>query len=267
MCLVYTSTRRYRQIAALEPHVEPATEEAGLTGPKQGLAPARRRRTGLDHAMEGLSSGAREGAPSSSPATAQPPVVEARNLNNMHMSLLSAIWNSGDGGTTAAGEAAAATIDRVVNPPTAAMAAHEAANAMTGFVDMNKWADMSGFTDSDEEAGQLCSCGKVHPPTFNQPWHSVAAREEEAAAPAAAPAALADPGTEANLQDAAHLRVTALEKLPASSHGATEKPSQGAQTAVDALSRPGSDLVVERDTQPDASAVLAAEHVRSEDAK
>ncbi len=39
-------------------------------------------------------------------------VVEARNLNNMHMSLLSAIWNSGDGGTTAAGEAAAATIDR-----------------------------------------------------------------------------------------------------------------------------------------------------------
>ena len=67
---------------------------------------------------------------------------------------------------------------------------------------------------------------QVHPPTFNQPWHSVAAREEEAAAPAAAPAALADPGTEANLQDAAHLRVTALEKLPASSHGATEKPSQ-----------------------------------------
>ena len=50
---------------------------------------------------------------------------------------------------------------RALNPPTAAMAAHEAANAMTGFVDMDKWATMSGFTDSDEEAGQLCSCGKV----------------------------------------------------------------------------------------------------------
>ena len=51
---------------------------------------------------------------------------------------------------------------RVVNPPTAAMAAHEAANSISGFVDMDKWAAMDGFTDSDEEADMLCSCGKVH---------------------------------------------------------------------------------------------------------
>ena len=47
------------------------------------------------------------------------------------------------------------------------MAAHEAANSYSGYVDMDKWAAMDGFTDSDEEADILCSCGKVHgKPTF-----------------------------------------------------------------------------------------------------
>jgi len=50
---------------------------------------------------------------------------------------------------------------RVVDPPTSAMAAHEAANSMSSYVDMNKWANMDGFTDSDEDGDLLCSCGKV----------------------------------------------------------------------------------------------------------
>ena len=40
---------------------------------------------------------------------------------------------------------------RVENPQTAAVAALERANNFSGAVDMNKWAAMEGFTDSDEE--------------------------------------------------------------------------------------------------------------------
>ena len=39
------------------------------------------------------------------------------------------------------------------------MAAHEAANSISGYVDFAKWG-MDGFTDSDEE-DILCGCGKV----------------------------------------------------------------------------------------------------------
>ena len=56
---------------------------------------------------------------------------------------------------------AAASIDKAVNPPTAAMAAHEAANNISSYVDFAKWGDMDGFTDSDEDGDILCSCGKV----------------------------------------------------------------------------------------------------------
>ena len=41
------------------------------------------------------------------------------------------------------------------------MAAHEAANNLSSYVDFAKWGDMDGFTDSDEDGDILCSCGKV----------------------------------------------------------------------------------------------------------
>ena len=79
----------------------------------------------------------------------------------MHASLLDAIWNRRDEQAADAGKVAAASIDKAVNPPTAAMAAHEAANNISSYVDFAKWGDMDGFTDSDEDGDILCSCGKV----------------------------------------------------------------------------------------------------------
>ena len=83
------------------------------------------------------------------------------SAKNVHASLLDAIWNRPDGQATDAGKVAAASIDKAVNPPTAAMAAHEAANSISSYVDFAKWSDMDGFTDSDENGDILCSCGKV----------------------------------------------------------------------------------------------------------
>ena len=79
----------------------------------------------------------------------------------MHVSLLDAIWNRRDEQAADAGKVAAASIDKAVHPPTAAMAAHEAANNLSSYVDFAKWGDMDGFTDSDEDGDILCSCGKV----------------------------------------------------------------------------------------------------------
>ena len=93
---------------------------------------------------------------------------------------------------------------------------------------------------------------QVHPPTFHQPWRSAAARSEEAAAPAAAPAAPADPGAQLVMQDAAHLRAPAPEQLPMSSFGPT------ANTPPVALAK----RLAEHDAHPDAPAVLPAGRLR-----
>ena len=69
-------------------------------------------------------------------------------------------------------------------------------------------------------------CVQVHPPTFHQPWRSSAAREEEAAALAAAPVAPVHPGDGIVGQDAAHLRAPIAETLPTSSHGPTDAPPE-----------------------------------------
>jgi hypothetical protein len=51
---------------------------------------------------------------------------------------------------------------RAISGASSAMAAHEAAASMSGFVDMAKWGMAKGDTDEDEDEDDiLCSCGKV----------------------------------------------------------------------------------------------------------
>ena len=70
---------------------------------------------------------------------------------------------------------------RVENPQTAAVAALERANNFSGAVDMNKWAAMEGFTDSDEEGNILCSCGKVRLRLVSQALYTAMSALEESA--------------------------------------------------------------------------------------
>ncbi|CAL8468472.1 g8012 [Coccomyxa elongata] len=122
-----------------------------------------------------------------------------------HKDILSAIYGAGpeqQKGVTAK-EAAAANLDRVINgPQSSAMAAQAAAASLSGYVDFAKWG-MDGFTDSDEDEF-LCTCGKVHPPTFHQEYRRQADKEAPEA-PSEAPAVTdADaPKTESLLTTAA----------------------------------------------------------------
>jgi hypothetical protein len=62
------------------------------------------------------------------------------------------------------------------------MEAQQNAASLSASFDFAKWGADEGFTD-DEEDDFLCSCGKMHPPTFHQQLRFSEVSEGPALAP------------------------------------------------------------------------------------